>query len=229
MHTPSSVLVLCAVVGLSVASVVVYVAPRLVAHRVRQDLSYPPPLILLPLAGAFLTSWRVVRTIGFEVAVALLFMALAVHYGQTTQLTLSIVYSSVLLAIGYIDWDYRLVPNRLSYPGIVLALLAALLWPGAGVGFRSAAIGGAVALVIFVLLQLLGRGALGTGDTKLALLIGLMRGFPGVFDALLLGVLLGGLAAVVALLVFRRGRKEYIAYAPYLALGAIASFFLTGP
>ena len=75
-------------------------------------------------------------------------------------------------------------------------------------------------------IDLLGRGALGAGDTKLALLIGAMAGMPGVFNALFFGVALGGLGALFYLTVLRRGRKEFMPYGPYLAAGAIIFFFL---
>jgi prepilin signal peptidase PulO-like enzyme (type II secretory pathway) len=52
---------------------------------------------------------------------------------------------------------------------------------------------------------------------------------PGMFNALMTGVIIGGLGALVFLIVLRRGRKEYMAYGPYLAAGAILSFFLNQP
>jgi prepilin signal peptidase PulO-like enzyme (type II secretory pathway) len=43
------------------------------------------------------------------------------------------------------------------------------------------------------------------------------------------GAVLGGLGALIYLVVLRRSSKEYMAYAPYLSLGAILSFFLASP
>src|SRR5438874_1661561 len=82
-------------------------------------------------------------------------------------------------------------------------------------------LGAGIGLALFLALQILGRGALGTGDTKLAILIGAMRGFPGVLNALSFGVIIGGVAAAILIFALRRGRKEFFAYAPYLAAGAI--------
>jgi prepilin signal peptidase PulO-like enzyme (type II secretory pathway) len=53
-----------------------------------------------------------------------------------------------------------------------------------------------------------------------------MTGFYGVFNALVLGVLIGAVAAVFLMVVMRRGRKAYFPYAPYLAAGAVLSFLL---
>lgn len=57
------------------------------------------------------------------------------------------------------------------------------------------------------------------GDVKLAAALGALVGFPYVIPALMAGILLGGIAALILLLSRRVGRKDYIAYGPYLALG----------
>jgi leader peptidase (prepilin peptidase)/N-methyltransferase len=180
--------------------------------------------VLIPVVGAWWGRWRPVYSSGLEILSAGVFLALSIRYGSDIKLLVGALYSSLLLTVAAIDLDHRLVLNRLSYPGVVLALLGSLLWPGIGV--VSALLGAVVGLAIFLVLQVLGRGALGVGDMKLALLIGAMRGFPDVFNALLLGTLLGGLAAAFLLIVMRKGRKASIAYGPYLAAGAILSFFV---
>ncbi len=129
----------------------------------------------------------------------------------------------MLFEIALIDFHYRLVLNVLSYPGAVVALVGSLFWSGIGPG--SALLGGLIALVIFGVIELVGRGAMGRGDTKLAVLVGLMRGYPAVWTALIGGVIIGGIAAA-ALLVSGSGRKQKFAYGPYLAAGAVLSLFL---
>jgi prepilin signal peptidase PulO-like enzyme (type II secretory pathway) len=76
--------------------------------------------------------------------------------------------------------------------------------------------------------------ALGGGDVYLAGVLGLMLGWPFIWDALVLGILLGGLISVlliVVLLVRRRYSSEalmtFIPYGPYFI--ASAFFFLFGP
>lgn len=172
------------------------------------------------------------RTLRWQEAVLVLLAAglaaaLGWHYGPSARLALSCFYAALLLAIAYIDVDYRLVPNVLTFPGIVLALGGSFLWPHLGLG--SALAGAVAGLVMVGAMELLGRGRLGTGDTKLAVLIGAMRGFPSAVDALFLGILFGGVGALLALAVLRRGRREYMPYAPYLVAGALLTFFWLGP
>ncbi|GAC1400651.1 MAG: hypothetical protein NVSMB52_14280 [Chloroflexota bacterium] len=164
------------------------------------------------------------RCLTTQIGCAVVFAALAHHYGFTAKLLLACIFTALLWIVAEVDIDFRLVLNALSLPGMVIALCLSPLWPG--IGLLGSLGGFACAAVLFGFLQFAGRGALGAGDTKLALLIGAMRGYPAVFTALSIGVILGGLGAVFHLVVLRRGRKESLAYAPYLAAGAVLSFFL---
>jgi len=62
---------------------------------------------------------------------------------------------------------------------------------------------------------------MGGGDVKLAALIGLTVGFPQVLWALALGILAGGITALLLVLTPRWGPKSHIPYAPFLCLGAL--------
>jgi len=140
-------------------------------------------------------------------------------YGWSLSFARLLACCSVLLLIAIIDLRTRLIPNVLTGFGVVLALAFSILLPAPGLvaALEGAALGGA----IFLLLAVLRRNAMGFGDVKLAVLIGIMTGFPWVLQALVLGIVLGGLAAAVLLLTRMRKPKQYIPYAPYLAAGAM--------
>ena len=134
------------------------------------------------------------------------------------------LYATFLLAVLVIDLEHRRVLNVMVAPAAVVALLASFL-PG-GPTPVQALIGGALGFGVFFLLALIGRGAMGLGDVKLAGVIGLMTGYPLVVAALALGIVLGGVAAIALLVTRRAGRKGTMAYAPYLALGTIVVLLL---
>ncbi|HLJ66328.1 MAG TPA: A24 family peptidase [Chloroflexota bacterium] len=211
--------------GFLTGALLVFIAPRLVASRYAEEIPLTPAIALVPLLGCLAAGWRPIRGTFTQLLVAGTFLGLAARYGAGARLVLACASCALLILIAYVDLDHRLVLNRLSYPGVVLSVGTAALWPGLGV--VNALLGAGAGLLIFGVLELIGRGALGTGDTKLAALIGAMRGLPGVFNALLLGVILGGIGGAFYLFVLRRGRKEYMAYGPYLAAGAILSFLLS--
>jgi prepilin signal peptidase PulO-like enzyme (type II secretory pathway) len=146
------------------------------------------------------------------------------HSNPALLLILS-AYSTFLLVVLVIDLEHRRVLNVMLGPAVVIALVASLA-PGLP-GPRSALLGGAVGLGAFLVLAFIGRGALGGGDVKLAGVIGVMTGYPGVVAALALGVVLGGAAALTLLITRQATRKSYMAYAPYLAVGALIILYST--
>lgn len=165
------------------------------------------PLLELAIITAFVfIGWR--------------FAADAPSSGAIARTVLYWLYAWFLLTVLVIDLEHRLVLNVMTLPAAVLALAASFL-PGAPTPVE-ALIGGAGAFAVFFLIALIGRGAMGMGDVKLAGVIGLMLGYPLVVPALLAGILLGGLAAALLLITRRATRKTAIAYAPYLCAGALA-------
>lgn len=131
------------------------------------------------------------------------------------------ILSELLLLIAAIDLEHRLVPNVLVAAGVALSLLFSIL--PTQPGLLSALTGALVAGVLFLLIAALGRGALGPGDVKLAILIGTINGYPSVLQALVVGIILGGLAAAVLMAARLCGPKQYIPYAPYLVAGCLST------
>jgi prepilin signal peptidase PulO-like enzyme (type II secretory pathway) len=67
--------------------------------------------------------------------------------------------------------------------------------------------------------------ALGFGDVKLALFMGILLGPLPTIQGLFYGVFLAGVVSV-ALIVWHRTMKQTIAYGPYLAAGALIALYL---
>lgn len=113
-----------------------------------------------------------------------------------------------------IDLKYRLILNVLVFPAIGLVILSQVLFSGHLV---SVIIGGVMAFSIFFLAGYLRPGDLGGGDIKLALLSGLLFGFPSILWVFIIGT---GLAALLAVrLMLSSSTIRYIPYAPFIAVG----------
>ncbi len=136
------------------------------------------------------------------------------------------LYTTFFVAVSIIDLEHRRVLNVMLLPAALLALAFSFL-PGMP-GPLQALLGGCIGLGTFLIIALVSRGAMGAGDVKLAGVIGLMTGYPDVIPALILGIMLAGVAAIILLITRRAGRKSTIAYAPYLALGAIIVLLAAG-
>ena len=164
---------------------------------------------------------RPLRAPLLELAMMAAFVLIAWRFGaEPLRMVTLWLYAWFLLTVLVIDLEHRRVLNVMVLPAAVLAFGASFL-PGAPAPL-DALLGGAGAFAAFFLIELLGRGAMGMGDVKLAGVIGLMTGYPLVVPSLLAGIVLGGLAAAAMLVTRRATRKTAIAYAPYLCVGALA-------
>jgi len=148
------------------------------------------------------------------------------QYGLSRRFLELAFYGFVFLLIALIDLRHRLVLNVVIYPAILITLLIRLVSPEPGI--LNALLGGAVGLLLFLAVMLAARQGLGAGDVKLAAFIGVVVGFPQVLWALALGILAGGLGALLVLVTRQGGLKTYIPYAPFLCLGA-ACVLVGGP
>jgi leader peptidase (prepilin peptidase)/N-methyltransferase len=156
-----------------------------------------------------------------EATTALLFAAVvAVHHANTAALVLGLVLVAFLVPIALIDLDHRIIPNRLTAPAAVLAIvLGTALDPG---GEVERLIAGAAACGVLALPSLLNPKAMGLGDAKLMGVLGLYLGgavAPAFFVALIVGTVIG--IAIVARVGMSKGRKTAVPFGPFLALGGV--------
>jgi len=162
---------------------------------------------------------------GPPVLSAVLFAAFGYAFGATPTLLLRSVFVLVLVQVIFFDFEHRLILDRVMFPAMAVAAIASLFrnpwWEGLATGLGAG--------LLFALLAFLGAvifkaEALGFGDVKLAILIGLLLGFLPTVQALFDGVLMAGLVSV-GVIVWKRSMKGTIAYGPYLAAGTVIVLF----
>jgi len=165
------------------------------------------------------------RILWVEVSTAVLFGFAYWQYGLSIELPVILFYFCLFIVLLVIDLEHGLILNKIVYPALAVALLISIFFPPSKIvpDIGQAAIGGGIGLVLFLLVVLISRGGMGWGDVKLAALIGLVTGFPLVFVALLIGIILGGLVAVLLLSLKIKKRKEAIPFGPFLSLATIVT------
>jgi leader peptidase (prepilin peptidase)/N-methyltransferase len=139
-----------------------------------------------------------------------------------------LVFGSYLVALVLLlatDLDQRLLPDVITLPAIPLALLAVLAGINPFVSMADLPLTLAAAIAIPALLGVLalpfGAGAIGMGDLKLLVSLGILTGPLRLFTGVVYGALLAGVV-IVALLVARRiTLKTYIPFGPFLIYGAM--------
>jgi leader peptidase (prepilin peptidase) / N-methyltransferase len=139
-------------------------------------------------------------------------------------MALNVALILIVVPAAVIDLEHRIIPNRITGLGAVLALvLGTTLDPSGELGRLIA---GAAAGGFLLLAALAYPGGMGMGDVKLAAVMGLFLGSavaPAILIALLSGVLVG--AVVIARKGTAEGRKTAIPFGPFLAFGALVAVF----
>jgi leader peptidase (prepilin peptidase) / N-methyltransferase len=160
-----------------------------------------------------------------EAATALLFGLTGWLIGASWVLPAYLWFAGVTFALSLVDLDHRRIPNRILYPGTIVAVV--LLGIGAVAEGEVEAMGrgllGGVALFGFLLgLAVIARGGFGFGDVKLGFLLGVFAAYRS-WSALVVGgflaFLVGGVIAVLLVVVRRADRKAMIPFGPSLVAG----------
>lgn len=136
------------------------------------------------------------------------------------------LFIPVGVALAFIDLRHKRLPNVLTLrsAALVAAMLALEAFPDDWSLWIRALEGGAVLFVLYLLMNLLTGGAMGMGDVKLALSIGLLTGYLGWFHlivASLIAFVAGGVASAALLFTRRAGRRSTIPFGPFMLLGLI--------
>ncbi len=157
-----------------------------------------------------------------ELGLAFLFGFLYQKYGLTLQFVFFALYTTVFVLIAITDIERRLILNVVTVPAMALAILGSFFT--GHITWKSALLGGVTGYVILMAIVLLGHwligpGAMGGGDVKLAAFIGLVTGLPLVIEALLLGILAGGIVSLFLLLMRLRSLRDPVPYGPFLIIG----------
>jgi leader peptidase (prepilin peptidase)/N-methyltransferase len=156
-----------------------------------------------------------------ELGTGALFALIWLRYPSSINAILIASYSTFLITILAIDLEHHKVLNRLTYPAIVFALIAIPITPAHK--YWELLLGGLIGFGVLFLIALVYPAGMGMGDVKLAAFIGLAVGYPGILMALFLSFVIGGLICGGLLSTRLIGRRDPIAFAPFLAVGAITT------
>jgi leader peptidase (prepilin peptidase)/N-methyltransferase len=189
-----------------------------------------------------------------ELLTALLFVAVALHDGVSFALPFDLAFVSALLALVFIDAEHMILPNVITYPGMIFAVLARIalpylagaehfddlpgliasfptlpLWASSLAGAAVGALvgGGSLWLMGFIWQRLRGVEAMGLGDVKMMFMVGAYLGWRLAALTIFAGVFSGSIIGIG--LMMKRGQRNMQMMLPFgifLGLGAIASLLI---
>lgn len=169
---------------------------------------------------------------------------------QWPLLAIHLALGSAILVASFIDWEFMIIPDRITKPGMVVAPILGLVTPvglhGASLltlpdifpqalagwiparGLYTSLVGMAVGAGVIYGMGVVGKllflkEAMGLGDVKFMAMIGGVLGWKGVLVSLLLACVFGSVVGVARKLLTG---DSYIPFGPFLGAGAIAMMVL---
>lgn len=177
------------------------------------------------------------RYIIVELLTAFLFVSVYLIVGWGLELVRAFSLISFLIIITYIDYDYQLILNKVLIAMGIIGVSIHIFFgyiepihiygrtlirlPVDGVDLLMGFIlGGSLLFLIMVL----SRGSMGGGDVKFAAVLGLWFGWQYGLLILFIAFMLGGLIGTILIITQIKGRKDYIPFAPFIAVAALISY-----
>lgn len=132
---------------------------------------------------------------------------------------------SVLIVIFVFDLQHYIIPDKVLFPAIAISFVYRL-FPFTVTGISNYVLAVLLASGFFLSIFLISRGTwMGFGDVKLAILLGLILGFPNILVALFLAFFLGAIVGIVIMTMGKKGLKSEVPFAPFLITGTWLALF----
>jgi leader peptidase (prepilin peptidase) / N-methyltransferase len=167
-----------------------------------------------------------------EAANAVGYLAILWHFGLNEMSVLYAALYSALIVVAGTDLSHKIIPNVITYPGIVVGLLGAVTVLPVGIvnSLLGIAVGGGLLWgLAWASPYLFGKEGMGGGDIKLLAMIGVFLGWKPALLTIMIGSLIGSVVGITLMAARIIKRDEYIPFGPFLVAGAVLSMFFAQP
>jgi len=163
-----------------------------------------------------------------EIITGLLWLFCYLKFDISMECFVYIIFLSTLLVITFIDIDHRIIPDKISLPGIPFFFIGALFIPD--MGYKNSLfgilLGGGSLLLIAEAYSLITRQeGMGGGDIKLLAMIGALIGWKGVFFTIFASSAIGTIVGITVMIITRNYMKLAVPFGPFLSFGAFLYVF----
>lgn len=132
----------------------------------------------------------------------------------------------LLIYIAIKDIKSFIISNKVLCVLLILSLVKQFLAVNSIDDIKVLLLCSVILLVIFSVLYYGIKNFMGGGDVKLIFVLSIWLGYPQIIIALYIAFIFGGVFAVMYLLIKQRMYTVKIAFAPFLVVGAVISFFI---
>ncbi len=165
-------------------------------------------------------SWRYPLV---ELVTGFLSWAAWMRFGFTVETAVYLLFTFALVVIAFIDYDHQIIPNFLTYPGLIIGLLFQL-WRGALV---EALVGGLIGGGVLLLIVVFYPKGMGMGDVKYLAMVGVLLGWEKAIYTLFLGSLFGTLIMIPLLMLKVVEKGKPFSFGPFLVTATFVVMYLS--
>ena len=159
-----------------------------------------------------------------ELSTALIFGLLYYLFGLTGLSLFLMLISCFMIVILVYDIYHQIILDELIYPALVISVI--YLFFNTSIDFSHKLLGAGVGLAIIAIIYLFTKGkGIGFADIKLAALMGLIVGWPGILTALFLAFVVGAIYGLILIGQKKKQWKSAIAFGPFLIIGFYITLF----
>ena len=188
-----------------------------------------------------------------EALTALLFVGVALRDGTSYALPFDLAFVAALIALIFIDAEHMILPNAITYPGMIFAVLTRIalpylagppvfddlpgllmtlpelpVWSVSLIGAALGALvgGGSLWLMGFIWQKFRGVEAMGLGDVKMMFMVGAYLGWRLAVLTIFFGVFTGSIAGIAVMAKRGKNMQMMLPFGIFLGIGAIVSLFV---
>lgn len=171
------------------------------------------------------------RYLAVELITAAVFVMTAAAFDVGPLLAVRLIFAAMLVALFFIDLEHQLLPDAITWPGIVIGLVASVwLTPGWMASVAGAALGALILLAIrWAWKRATGVDGMGLGDVKMLAMIGAFLGWQQVWLVLFVASLAGAVIGVAMTTLGKGSMKTRLPFGTFLAIAALLSSIFGEP
>lgn len=162
-----------------------------------------------------------------ELLTGIIYLLLFLKYDLSIYFFFYIFLASILIVIAFIDYDHKIIPDKLvllSFLGGLVYILV-LFFTNKPINLSDNLFGFLVGGGLFLLLAVLSNGGMGGGDIKLMAVLGMWFGLKGILLIIFLSFFIGALFCVPLLIFKRCNRKQMIPFGPFIIIASLINIF----
>lgn len=134
----------------------------------------------------------------------------------------AVLFDCILIFVSFIDYEHRIIPNKIVLLSLIIGFIFSFFPKYYFYDSLEGMLFGGGILFLLALIP----NVLGGGDIKLMLALGLFLGLKRVVIAILLAFVLASCISLLLIIFKIKTIKDYIPFAPFLALGSFIAFHL---